>query len=129
MFYIFVGGNMKIKELRLKNGYSQQEIAKLLNTSQSNYSKYERNEIEPDIQTIIKLADYFHTTTDNLLGHNVPYLLDISTLSQEQKELLEEIKKLSGSNCKRVLDFITGLQIAEEEKQKIINLYTKGDIK
>ena len=118
-----------LKKLRLENNLTQEDLAKIINKSSVAYGYYESGRNDPDIQTILKLADYFHTTTDNLLGHNVPYLFDISTLSQEQKELLEEIKKLSNNNCKRVLDFITGLQIAEEEKQKVINLYTKGDKK
>lgn len=118
---------MKLKEIRKSANITQLQLAKALNISQQNLCRYETGQNEPDIQTIIKLADFFHTTTDNLLGHNVPYLLDTSTLSQEQNELIKEIKKLSSSNCKRVLDFITGIQIAEEEKQKIINLYTKGD--
>lgn len=100
---------MKIKELRIKNGFSQQEIAKFLNVSQSNYSKYERNEIEPEIQTLIKLADYFHTTVDNLIGHEVPYLIDKSTYNEQQLQLFDIILQLNNVNTLRAISYCAGL--------------------
>ena len=118
---------MNFKSIRKENKMTQTEVAKKINIDYTTLGRYENGISEPNLATLIKLADIYHTTTDNLLGHNVPYLLDTSTFSQEQNELIKEIKKLSSSNCKRVLDFITGIQIAEEEKQNIINLYTKGN--
>lgn len=106
---------MKIKELRLKNNYSQSKIAELLNISQSNYSKYERNEIEPDIQTIIKLADIYHTTTDNILEHNVQYLIDKSKLNNQQIELFNIILQLNNINTLRALSYCSGLLVTQEK--------------
>lgn len=114
-----------LKNIRIQNHLTQKEIATKLNISRSTYNNYEQGVAEPDIETLKKLADIYHTTTDTIIGHEVNYLLDKSALSTEQKKVLEAIKKLSNENCKRVLDFITGIQIAEEEKQKIINLYKK----
>lgn len=117
---------MKIKELRIRNNLSQTELAKIANTSQKTISNYENSEGTQNVEILIKLADYFHTTVDNLLDHEVPYLLDTSTLTDEQNELLEKIKQLSKENCQRVDAYITGLLVAEEEKQKILNFYNKG---
>lgn len=111
---------MKIKEFRIKNNYSQQEIAKLLNTSQSNYSKYERNEIEPDLKTLIRLADYFHTTIDSLLEHEVPYLLDKSILTNEQSNLIDKITNLNREQCMLVDAYIEGLKVGQQKQQEII---------
>ena len=111
---------MKIKEFRIKNNYSQQEIAKLLNTSQSNYSKYERNEIEPDLKTLIRLADYFHTTIDSLLEHEVPYLLDKSILTNEQSNLIDKITNLNREQCMLVDAYIEGLKIGQQKQQETI---------
>ena len=111
---------MKIKEFRLKNNFSQQEIAKLLNTSQSNYSKYERNEIEPDIQTLKKLADCFHTTIDSLLEHEVPYLLDKSILNNEQNNLINKIIDLNKEQCMLVDAYIEGLKVGQKKQEDII---------
>ena len=117
---------MKIKELRIRNNLSQTELAQIIDVSQKSVSDYEKGKTQPDFETLIKLADYFHTTVDNLLDHEVPYLLDTSTLTDEQNELLEKIKQLSKENCQRVDAYITGLLVAEEEKQKILNFYNKG---
>lgn len=111
---------MKIKELRLKSNFSQQEIAKLLNTSQSNYSKYERNEIEPDIQTLIKLADYFHTTVDNLLDHKVPYLIDKSYYTDEQQMLIDEIANLDREQCRLTKAYIDGLNEGKRRQEELL---------
>lgn len=118
---------MILKEIRKKYGLSQTELAKITKTSQKTISNYENGNTEPDIKTITYLADYFHTTIDNLIGHEVPYLIDKSSLTPEQQTLFEEIKNLSPTNCKRVSDFITGIMIAEEEKQHIINLYKRSE--
>ncbi len=107
---------MKLKELRTANKKQQSEVAKAINVTQTSYSYYENNKREPDITTLIKLADYFHTTVDNLIGHEVPYLIDISTFTQSQREIIDKLKELSDTNCKRVNDFITGLLIAEHDK-------------
>ena len=118
---------MKIKHLRQQNNLSQSELAKIIGVSQKSISDYEIGKTQPDYETLIKLADYFHTTIDNLLGHQVPYLLDKSALSQEQQELLNYIQNLSPQNCKRVKDFITGILIAEEEKQNLLQKFRSNN--
>lgn len=112
---------MKIKELRIKSKFSQKEIAKLLNISQSNYSKYERNEIEPDIQSLIKLADLYHVTVDYLIEHEVPYLIDKSAWPESKRELLNMIAELNDFESEKTKSFIVGYIQASKEKPKIIN--------
>ncbi len=118
---------INLKNLRLQTKKTQEETAKNLKMPRTKYARYELGTAEPNIETLTKLADYFHTTIDYILGHNVPYLLDKSILSQEQQELLNFVQNLSPQNCKRVKDFITGILIAEEEKEQIINRYKKGE--
>lgn len=119
---------MELKKMRLLTNKTQKEVANDIGLTQFTYSNYEIGKTQPDYETLIKLADYFHTTVDNLLGHQVPYLLDKSALSQEQQELLNYIQNLSPQNCKRVKDFIIGILIAEEEKQNTIqNILKKGE--
>lgn len=117
-----------LKKLRLETKKTQEETAKDLKMPRTKYARYELGTAEPNIETLIKLADYYHTTIDYILEHNVPYLLDKSILSQEQQELIEVIQTLTPQNCKRVRDFITGILIAEEEKQNTIqNIFKKGE--
>ena len=59
---------LRIKDLREDKGIKQIEIAKYLNVSQTNYSKYELGKINIPINQLIKIAIYLNTSIDYLLG-------------------------------------------------------------
>jgi transcriptional regulator with XRE-family HTH domain len=44
------------------------EVAEMLGVTYRNYQRYERGEIEPNIQGLVALADLFNVSTDYLLG-------------------------------------------------------------
>jgi len=46
----------------------QKDVAEILDISQTVYSRYERGFQTIPVQHLIKLADYYHTSTDYLLG-------------------------------------------------------------
>ena len=58
-----------LRNLRLSRGISQQQLADVIGTSQQSIKKYEKQKIEPDISTLMQLADYFGVTVDYLIGH------------------------------------------------------------
>lgn len=58
----------KIRELREDRDLSQKTIAEYLNTTQSNYSKYERNERKLQIEDLKKLSLYYGVSADYILG-------------------------------------------------------------
>ena len=53
--------------LRL-NDLKQEDVAKILNISQTNYSKYELGKINIPINSLIVLANFYNTSIDYLLG-------------------------------------------------------------
>ena len=57
-----------LKLIRTMRGISQQMLANALGTTQQSINKYENHKIEPDINTLIALADYFDVTVDYLIG-------------------------------------------------------------
>ena len=57
-----------IRDLREDNDLSQKDIAKYLNVKQSTYSRYELNDRNIPIDIVIKLADYYNTSVDYLIG-------------------------------------------------------------
>lgn len=57
----------KIINERKKNGWSQEELADMLDVSRQSVSKWEGAQSVPDLQKIIKLAEIFGVTTDYLL--------------------------------------------------------------
>ena len=60
------GDNLSL--LRKKKNMEQMLLAKVLGVSQQTNSRWENNVVEPDIKSLIKIADYFDVTTDYLLG-------------------------------------------------------------
>lgn len=59
---------LRIKDLREDKEIKQIDIAKKLNISQTNYSKYELGKINIPIETLKKLALILDTSIDYLLG-------------------------------------------------------------
>lgn len=59
---------LRLKDLREDRDLKQEEIAKMLNISQTNYSKYELGKINIPISSLKKLAKYYNTSVDYLLG-------------------------------------------------------------
>ena len=59
---------LKIRDIREDKDLTQKQISKILNCTQQTYSRYETGEITIDINNLIKLADFYNTSTDYLLG-------------------------------------------------------------
>ena len=58
----------RIKLLRTENNLSQDNLAKKIKSNQKQISKWERNQIEPNIDALTRLADYFEVSVDYLIG-------------------------------------------------------------
>ena len=58
----------RIRDLREDHDLTQKQIAQLLGMSQTGYSKYETGENDIPTIVLIKLADFYQTSTDYLLG-------------------------------------------------------------
>ena len=58
----------RIRDLREDRDMTQRQIADMLGMSQTGYSKYETGENDIPTAILIKLADYYKTSVDYLLG-------------------------------------------------------------
>ena len=58
----------RIRDLREDHDKTQKEIAEILNMHRSVYRRYESGERETPAWVIVKLASYYHVSTDYLLG-------------------------------------------------------------
>lgn len=58
----------RIRDLREDCDKTQQEIADYLNMHRSVYRRYETGERELPVWALEKLADFYHTSTDYILG-------------------------------------------------------------
>lgn len=58
----------RIRDLREDHDLTQRDIASILNMPQSEYWRYETGLRDIPVDVLIKLADYYHTSTDYILG-------------------------------------------------------------
>ena len=58
----------RLKELRLMYGYTQSQVAAMLNIKQQSYIRYEYGTGEPNLQTLVMLSDIYNVSVDYLLG-------------------------------------------------------------
>ena len=58
----------RLRDLREDADLNQTQVAKCLGMSQTGYSKYETEENDIPTQVLIKLAKFYHTSTDYILG-------------------------------------------------------------
>ncbi len=59
---------MRLKDIREDRDITQKEIAEYLHIRQNTYSQYENGQRQLPIDALIKLAQYFGTSTDYILG-------------------------------------------------------------
>ena len=57
-----------LRKIRTEKGYSQMDIAEILNTTQQQYSKYENGQNEIPVHHVITLCKFYHISADWLLG-------------------------------------------------------------
>lgn len=58
----------RIRDLREDRDLTQKQVANILGMSQTGYSKYETGENDIPTQILIKLADFYGTSVDYILG-------------------------------------------------------------
>lgn len=85
----------KLKTLRIRDGYTQAQLAERLGLTKSVISAYETGLRMPSYDVLITVARIFKVTTDYLLGLESKYEIDLSGLSeQEISALLNLIKAM-----------------------------------
>lgn len=89
----------RLKELRKSKGISQQQLADVILVSQQSVNKYENHNVEPDIETLIKIAEFFEVSVDYLIGRtNVKEQannIKINELSNEEIKILKNYRELN----------------------------------
>lgn len=86
--------NERLKELREDRGLTQDQLASELNVSRSQISNYETGKFEPDIETLIFLADFFNVSLDYLLCrtkkmYNTSVIMNKDKLLKDILELID----------------------------------------
>lgn len=64
--------NESLKCHRELCGYTQKQLAELLEIAPRSYQRYELGEREPNIKTLIQIANLFNISLDDLVGRDFP---------------------------------------------------------
>ncbi len=79
----YIGKN--IRKIRMSKKFSQTEFAELFDLKRTAVGSYEEGRAEPKIETLIKIADYFNLTLDQLLRQE----LTVNEIFKFRDDLLE----------------------------------------
>lgn len=84
----------KVTQLRKKNGWSQEELAEMMDVSRQAVSKWEGAQSIPDINKIIQLGEVFGVTTDYLLKDDI----EIEEFMSDDEMVKQRVIKLEEVN-------------------------------
>lgn len=82
--------------LRRERGLTQEEVAEKIGVSNKTYSKWETGSTSPDIETLVRLAEAFSVTTDDLLGlsDSRPVSFEEAAQAEVERNLDNPVKTL-----------------------------------
>lgn len=102
----------RLKQLRIKNGLKQQELADMFGLSSGTISFYESEQRKPDIDFIVAIAKYFDVSTDYLLGltnaidkENID-ISKVTGLNDFSLTILEQSLKETNNAAAEVIDTV-----------------------
>ena len=102
----------RLKQLRIKNGLKQQELADMFGLSSGTISFYESEQRKPDIDFIVAIAKYFDVSTDYLLGltnaidkENID-ISNVTGLNDFSLTILEQSLKETNNAAAEVIDTV-----------------------
>ena len=102
-----------IKLLREERGISQQKLADAIGMSQSSINGYENSNIEPDIATLMRMADFFETSIDYITGHThirrVIEEVEGYALNEREATIMDGYRKLPETSRKIIDDLIADM--------------------
>lgn len=120
-----------IKALRSQHGMSQVKLAELMRVSRSTIAMWETGGSEPDHCALLRLADIFGVSVDELLGRSQPAQPDapapsadddavtpefLATLSPSTRQIYELVESLPDDKRQEAIDYIQFI-ISRSEKQ------------
>lgn len=106
--------SIRLVELRNSKGLTQQQVADKIELSRARLNNYEQGIRQPDIDTTIKLANFYNVTTDYILG------------KLNNKTDLTPTEPKKPKDLKRILEqheiMFDGVPIDEDAKKEIMHI-------
>lgn len=111
-----------LKNLRLELGVTQADVAKYLGITRQGYNYYETGKRQPDNETLVNLSEYFHVSTDVLLGNEKKAPSQNGESAQQLDDisfaLSGEVHELTVGEKEDVLNFVKFVKAQRKFKEK-----------
>ena len=120
----------RLKKLRKEKGLTQADLAKVLNTNQSQYGKYENGKRNLSIENAKILAKFFGVTLSYLLELDDEFCIDgrknmtpFQSLVRDRGLSLREISEATGIGCSTVGNYNQGSRIPNARNAQLLSEY------
>lgn len=105
-------------ELRKDRHLTQKQLAELMNVAVGTISNYETGRHDPDLHSLIWLADFFQVTTDYFLGRttcdiSVSYLEEPFTSELTFGSMMKQLASLSPNNRKMIAELLRYIRLGD----------------
>ena len=101
--------HQKVRDLREDHDLTQKDIARMLGMSQTGYSKYETGSCDYSTGVLVRLAFFYGTSIDYLLG---------LTGEKDPHTISPEAEKIYGTYREKLEEMILRRQKEKEERKK-----------
>ncbi len=92
-----------LERIRKEHKISQSKLGCALGITQQMISSYEKNISSPNIESLVRLADYFHISVDDLIGHTVLISDDAKSSKAKFDSLFETLTTEDKEKCLIIL--------------------------
>ncbi|HFL2415687.1 TPA: helix-turn-helix domain-containing protein [Clostridioides difficile] len=92
-----------LKDLRIKKGLTQEQVAKDLMTTKVSIGRYENGTKEPKIETLKSLSNYYNVSVDYLLGKT---LIENYTTTDEISKIIKSYESLPKEDQEHINSYI-----------------------
>ncbi|EJP22913.1 DNA-binding helix-turn-helix protein [Streptococcus oralis SK304] len=120
----------RLKKLRKEKGLTQADLAKVLNTNQSQYGKYENGKTNLTVENAKILANYFGVTLPYLLGlddnsgtDGSKKMTPFQSLVRDRGISLKEISEATGIGYSTVGNYNQGSRIPNARNEQLLSEY------
>ncbi len=98
----------KLRELRNKLGISQRELSERIGIKTTTLFNYETGLCSPSLDMLIKLADFYNISTDELLGRETD-TINLNYLNSNESFLIKKILKMNELELAKTKAYVQGL--------------------
>lgn len=120
----------RLKKLRKEKGLTQADLAKVLNTNQSQYGKYENGKTNLSIENAQILSEFFGVTLSYLLGFDddscivgSKKMTPFQSLVRDRNLSLKEISEATGIAYPTLSGYNQGIRTPKKKNAKILAEY------